>query len=228
MDRTPSGINGLDSLVEGGFPKGRNIFLSGSAGSGKTILSSQFLYNGAYKYHEKGLYVSFEEPITDIIEDVSRFGWDIQKMIDQDKLKFIYFPILKQDFDENVFDLLSTLVKEVKDNKYDRLVIDSLPAFGMAYSDFNKMRQELFLFLHELRKLGCTTFVITEKPSGAIGLTRFGIEDFLAQGLIILHLGHTYRGIEVRKIRGTSHSTNVHRMRIGDEGIVVYPGDHPY
>jgi circadian clock protein KaiC len=228
MDRTPSGITGLDSLIEGGFPKGRNFFLSGSAGSGKTIFSCQFLYNGAYKYQEKGLYVSFEEPIDDIIFDVSRFGWDIQKMIDHDKLKFIYSPILKKDFEENVFDLLSTLVKQIKDNGYQRLVIDSLPAFGMAFDDYNKMRKELFLLLHEIRKLQCTTIVITEKPSGEIGLTHFGVEDFLAQGLIMLHLGHTYRGIEVRKLRGTNHSTDVHRMRVGEEGIVVYPGDHPY
>lgn len=228
MDRTPSGISGLDSLIEGGFPKGRNCFLSGSAGSGKTILSCQFLCNGAYKYQEKGLYVSFEEPIDDIMSDASRFDWNINKMIEEDKLKFIYFPMLKKDFEENVFDLLSTLVKQIKDNKYQRLVIDSLPAFGMAFDDYNKMRKELFFLLHEIRKLQCTTIVITEKPSGEIGLTHFGVEDFLAQGLIMLHLGHTYRGIEVRKLRGTNHSTDVHRMRICDEGIVVYPGDHPY
>ena len=70
--------------------------------------------------------------------------------------------------------------------------------------------------------------IITEKPSGEIGLTRFGIEDFLAQGLVMLYVSHTYRGLEVRKMRGTCHSTDIHRMRISEDGIVVYPGDHPY
>jgi circadian clock protein KaiC len=228
MNRTPSGISGLDSIIEGGFPKGRNVVLSGSAGSGKTIFSSQFLYAGAYKYNEKGLYVSFEEPVDDIILDLKKFNWEFANLIEEERLKFFYFPILKDAFEENVYELLTNLLQIIKDNNYQRLVLDSLPAFGMAFTDYNKMRKELFFLLHEVRKLNCTTVMITEKPSNEMGYTHFGIEDFVAQGLILLHLGHTYRGIEVRKLRGTSHSTDVHRMRIGEDGIIVYPGDHPY
>jgi len=228
IERTATGISGLDALIEGGLPKGRNYFISGSAGSGKTILCSQFLYNGMHKFSEKGLYVSFEEPTEDILTDVGRFGWKIEPYLSDNSLKFIYMPMLTSDYDENVFNLLSTIVSEVKTHKYQRLVLDSLPALGMLYKDYNKLRKDMYIMLHEIRKMGCTTLIITEKPSGEIGLTRFGIEDFLAQGLVMLYVSHTYRGLEVRKMRGTCHSTDIHRMRISEDGIVVYPGDHPY
>ncbi len=228
IERAASGISGLDALIEGGLPKGRNYFVSGSAGSGKTILSSQFLYNGIHKFSEKGLYVSFEEPIEDILQDLGRFDWKIEPYLTDDSLKYIYLPMLKMDYEENIYSMLTTIVNEVKANKFQRLVIDSLPALGMVYKDQNKLRKDLYLMLHEIRKMGCTTIIVTEKPSGDIGLTRFGIEDFLSQGLIMLYASHTYRGLEIRKMRGTSHSTDVHRMRIAEQGIIVYPGDHPY
>lgn len=227
-NRVPTGISGLDSLIEGGVIAARTYFITGSAGSGKTILSSQFLYNGANRFGEKGLYVSFEEPVEDILSDLKRFDWELEKVIENGLLKYLYFPVLKDGFEENAFDLLTTILREVKDNGYKRLVIDSLPAFGMAFSDFNRLRKELFFLLHEIKKMGCTAFIITEKPSGDIGLTRFGVEDFLSQGLMVMHLGRTFRGIEVRKMRGTAHSNDIHRFRINENGITVFPGDHPF
>ncbi|MEK6557044.1 MAG: ATPase domain-containing protein [Candidatus Margulisiibacteriota bacterium] len=228
IERIPTGINGLDALVEGGLPKGRNYFVSGSAGSGKTILCSQILYNGMHKFSEKGLYVSFEEPTEDMIEDIGRFDWKVAPYLADESIKYLYLPLLKSEYDDNVFQLLTAIIGQVKQNGYQRLVLDSLPALGLLYKDYNALRKELFYLLHEVRKMGCTTFIITEKPSGEMGLTRFGVEDFLAQGLIVLHVGHTYRGLEIRKMRGTSHSTDIHRMRIAESGITVYPGDHPY
>jgi len=229
IERVPTGISGLDSLIEGGLPSGRNYILSGSAGSGKTILSSQFLYNGAYKFSEKGLYVSFEEPVEDIIEDLSRFEWKkLDELLEKKDLNYIYLPMLKSEYEENIFNMLTTVVSEVKERGYKRLVLDSLPALGMFYKDANRLRKDMYLMLHEIKKAGCTTLIITEKSSGDIGLTRFGIEDFLGHGLIILSISHSYRGIEVRKMRGTNHSTDINRMRISESGITVYPGDHPY
>ena len=227
-ERLPSGIGGLDAIIEGGFPRGRNYFISGSAGSGKTILSCQMLYNGIHKFNEKGLYVSFEEPVADILTDISRFGWNVNDYCTDNSLKFLDLPMIKADYDDNVFQLLSTIINEIRTHGYQRLVLDSLPALGMAYKDYNQLRKDLFLMLHEIRKLGCTTFIITEKSQSDLGHTRFGIEDFLAQGLVILYLSHTYRGLEVRKMRGTSHSTDIHRMRINETGISIFPGDHPY
>lgn len=227
-ERAATGISGLDSLLEGGFPVQRSYMISGSAGSGKTILCSQILYNGVYKFSEKGLYVSFEEPVDDILDDLKRFDWKMEPYLADDSLKYLHLPMLKTEYEDNVFQLLTVIMKEVKDNGYKRLVLDSLPALGLVYKDYNLMRKELYLMLHEIRKTGCTTFIITEKASTDIGHTRFGVEDFLAHGLVLLHASHTYRGIEIRKMRGTAHSTDVNRMRIGESGISVYPGDHPY
>ena len=57
---------------------------------------------------------------------------------------------------------------------------------------------------------------------------RLGIEQFVAQGLVVLHSAQTYRAIEVRKMRGTKHDTNIHRLRFTDRGLVVSPGEHPF
>src|SRR4030043_1570879 len=59
--KSPVGIVELDEVLGGGFPVRGLILLTGNAGSGKTILSTQFLYNGAVKNGEKGAYVSFAE-----------------------------------------------------------------------------------------------------------------------------------------------------------------------
>jgi circadian clock protein KaiC len=228
MDRVPTGIGGLDAIVEGGLPRNRIYTVSGTAGSGKTILCSQYLYNGAHKFSEKGLYVSFEETSEDILENLGRFDWDLDFLVKDKSLEFLYLPLNNEAFHDNMSSILGIIIEAIKKNGYKRLVLDSLPALGLGYENDHSLRKDLYLLLAELRKLECTTLLITEKASGEIGLTRYGIEDFLSHGLIMMHLTHTYRGLEVRKCRGTSHSTDINRMRISDSGISVYSGDHPY
>lgn len=227
FERVATGISGLDAIIEGGLPKGRTYVVTGHAGSGKTILATQFLYNGIYKFSEKGLYVSFEESSNDISDNLSRFNWNLDPYLKDDSFKLLCMPFFQPETDSKKR-FLKIITEEIKKNNYTRLVLDSLPAIELLYQDSNNLRKELFEMFQEIRELGCTTIIISEKTSGTIGLTHFGIEDFLSHGLIVMHLSHTYRGIEVRKMRGTSHNTDIHRLKISDNGITVYAGDHPY
>ena len=83
MERTKTGIPGLDELLFGGIPKGSNVLIAGGAGTGKTILATQFLYNGALKYGEPGVFVTLEGNVRDIAWNMESFQWDIKALQDQ-------------------------------------------------------------------------------------------------------------------------------------------------
>src|SRR6266516_3089816 len=81
VDRTPTGIPGLDEILTGGFPRGRVILLVGGPGTGKTILTSQFLMNGIKMYGENGAFVSLDE--------TKLFGWKFEDLEKGKKFAFI-------------------------------------------------------------------------------------------------------------------------------------------
>jgi len=78
--RVPSRIDGLDTLIEGGFPRGDVILVAGGSGSGKTILSTQFIYSGATQHGEKGVYATFEEDSKTLKRNMLKFGFNIEKL----------------------------------------------------------------------------------------------------------------------------------------------------
>jgi circadian clock protein KaiC len=79
-------IEGFDDISHGGLPIGRTTLVSGTSGTGKTLLAVQFLYNGISNFDEAGVFVTFEESPTDIIKNASSFAWDLQKLINEGKL----------------------------------------------------------------------------------------------------------------------------------------------
>jgi len=85
-------IEGFDEISHGGIPVGRTTLVSGTSGTGKTLLAIQFLYNGIQQFDEPGVFVTFEESPADIIINAYSFGWDLQALIEQGKL-FILMPL---------------------------------------------------------------------------------------------------------------------------------------
>ena len=95
MERTATGIKGFDNLIEGGIPEARSVLVSGACGTGKTIFCMQFLYNGAMKYKEPGIYVTLDERPDLIRQDMLRFGWDLRKIEDENMIQIIDGSIAK-------------------------------------------------------------------------------------------------------------------------------------
>src|SRR5437870_1321354 len=89
IERVHTGIPGLDHVLEGGFPKGARVLLAGGAGCGKTICCGQYLYKGATRYGEPGVYVSTEEPPTEFRANMLRFGWDFKKLEAEKKIGMV-------------------------------------------------------------------------------------------------------------------------------------------
>ena len=121
MERVKTGVVGLDDLIEGGIPKGSVVLIAGSPGTGKTIFGLQFLVEGI-KSGEKALYISFEENRLAIVDQAKQFGWDLDKLEKNGKLKISCFNMPKS----NVVNVNVEMEQVAKAFKPDRVVVDSL------------------------------------------------------------------------------------------------------
>lgn len=228
LERASTGVTGLDDLIEGGLPRGRITLVTGPAGSGKTTLGFQFLQQGIVQNSEPGVYVTLQDEISDLTQDMGRYGWDVRAHMNDHKLSIVRSPVPSEvDAPLTMDTLLDKIHGAVTQINARRLVFDSIAALGLPDDDHVRLRRDVLRLCALLRELGCTTLMTTEMPDSG-SLTTFGVEQFVAQGVIVLHIAHTYRGIEIRKMRGTRHDTNVHRMRITDKGLLVSPGEHPF
>lgn len=227
VERVASGIPGLDKVIEGGFVKGSSNLLAGTTGTGKTIFSCQFLLYGLQK-GENGIYVTLEQSADDILADMGRFGWDVElkKFINAGKF------IMQSEFPSTMKELTANIVSLVKRNGAKRLVLDSISIAAMGWkeaTESSKLRSELFDFIKTMKNLGVTSLLITEIPEDKVkSLSRYGFEEFIADGIILLHYlefaaGGTPRSLVVRKMRRTDHGSDIYPMEITKNGIVVKP-----
>jgi circadian clock protein KaiC len=218
FERIPSGIPGLDKLMEGGFVKGSTILVSGGAGTGKTIFCVQFILEGL-KRGETCMFITLEERPEDIIGDVKRFGWDLEKYISEKKL-FLDFQDPFQ-----MTDITSPLLDKIQQHKIQRVVIDSTAVFELYYKDASEIRKQLFKLLIGLKQIGVTSMLTSELPEEPTSLAKFGVEEFVVDGVIVLHyLGigeKNYGSLQIRKLRRTNHEKDVYPMEISDKGISV-------
>ncbi len=218
FERIPSGIPGLDPLMEGGLVKGSTTLVSGSAGTGKTIFCTQFLLEGLKK-GETCMFITLEEKPDDIINDVKRFGWDLQKYIDDKKL------LLEFQDPFQMTDITSPLLDKIQQHKIQRVVLDSTTIFELYYKDPADIRKQLFKLLTGLKGIGVTSILTSELPEEYKTLGKFGVEEFVVDCVIVLHyLGigeKNYSSLQIRKMRRTNHEKDVFPMEITEKGIVV-------
>ena len=246
MDRVLTGIRGLDEVLKGGLPKGRTILVVGSPGSGKTTFAAQFLVGGA-KAGEPGLYVSLDETPERVKVDLSSFGWDLDSLERGGKLTFIDATPLKRPSHrfvesgtarENPVSFaipeltLPSLVRTIRriaaEEETQRIVIDPITSLMLRYPEQIKRRRALLLFFDALESTGCTCLVTSELRTSELE-RRFQLEEYLSQGVILLHTmiheGSIVRGIQVEKMRGISHDEQLRPYQITETGIEVYPKD---
>ena len=119
------------------------ILVAGSAGTGKTTLGLQYLVNGATKFGENGIYVTFEQMPDQIYRDATNFGWDLRKLEKEKKLKVVCTsPDLLIGGDGE--HLLDETIRQLKPR---RVVIDSLSHLGM-YVEEKNLRKEVYRLLN--------------------------------------------------------------------------------
>ncbi|MBS7645085.1 hypothetical protein KEJ44_03470 [Candidatus Bathyarchaeota archaeon] len=225
--RVRSGFEGLDGVLEGGFPRGSLILLAGEPGTGKTVFSMGFLVRGA-ELGEPGVYAGFAEPRDTLIENLPRhLGVDLAGLEAEGKLKILDFTALRE---EGLSTLLESILGEVEALKAERLVVDSFPALAQAYKEPVEVRIVLNTVLGRIvRGLDCTTIMVEEVPLGEsrIGL---GMEEFVADGVLRLRVGELdgrlFRDLEIFKLRGTRLSERKLAYTL-EKGFKVFPPFKP-
>jgi len=224
MARVKSGIPGLDELLEGGFLESSTVLISGGAGTGKTILSTEFVYKGAKKYDEPGIYITMEEGATNIWWNMKNFKWDVTSLEQENMLKIYKVGMINpQDFAEDFEKEINKIKDMVDDMGAKRIVIDSTTAFGMWMGTTSKIRHSLFRLSEELKDIETTSLLTAEAPEGKNEFSRFGVEEFVTDGVIALYFKPPQRAMFVRKMRGTDHDKKPHPFEITPSGVRVDP-----
>jgi KaiC/GvpD/RAD55 family RecA-like ATPase len=223
-DRIPSGIPGLDEVIEGGFEKNSAVLVSGGGGSGKTIFGIQFLLEGINKFDETGVYISFEENKEKFYKHMMRFGWDLEKLENQGRFVFIRYSPEKMA--EMVEMGGKTIGQELKEINGKRIVIDSLSAYTVLFdkeSDQRRMLVELFAMIEGW---DATTVVIAEENPN-IKEYHSSVMGFMADAIIYLYNiikdNTLVRAMQIAKMRGTKHTSKIFPLLIGERGVNAYP-----
>lgn len=213
-DYAPTGIALLDEILGGGFLRGKTYLVAGETGCGKTIFSMQFLISGALR-GEPGVYIAIDEPTKQLLNGLKKFGWDVSQLISDDKLLFLdmrthFSKIYLRDERKKIEPkyIIESILKAAKKIRAKRLVIDPIAPliYGGKSEDVLYAREFLREMVFALEKVGeLTTVMTSEIPTGSTQLSRFGVEEFLASGIIVLSIQEINGGIErimyIRKAR---------------------------
>jgi KaiC/GvpD/RAD55 family RecA-like ATPase len=237
MDRMKTGIEGLDPIIQGGLPKNSITLVSGPPGGGKSIFCFQFLYEGV-KNKERCLYLTLDKKVEGLLVQAKALGFDFQSAIESNDVKFLYLNVNKKFVYEKMTD-------EILSGEFDRIVLDSItplsempifmksteegsPDVSMVssgdYSEGIKLptrRLHLQFIMNALESSKSTSIVTSELPLGSSLLSRDGISEFLADGVIKLSFDTTMdrRKLSVMKMRNTKHTLKPQDIVINIGGI---------
>ena len=228
-----TGIPGFDLISEGGLPRARATLVAGTAGSAKTVFATHFLASGIVHDDEPGVFVTFEDRVEDIRANMLGFGWDIAGWEKSGKWTFIDAAPDPEEPTSVVgsFDLsalLSRIERAVKKLGAKRISLDSLNALFVQFPNQPILRAELFRITTKLKQLGVTVLFTGERIDEYGEVTRHGIEEFVADNVIILRNlldnERRRRTIEILKLRGAPHQRGEFPFTITSrDGIIVIP-----
>jgi len=236
--RVHTGIPRLDELISGGLPQSSITLVSGTPGSGKTIMCYHYMKEGLNN-GEKCLYLTSDERVKNILKQAGELGFNFQQYVDSGHLKFIYL-----DFDKS--DMYREIENEIKNSGYSRVVLDSItpvsempvwvsngineviPSFDgfkatkkIPAGSIPATRMHVRSILSILNNDNCTALVTSEIPEGSRSLSRDTISEFLVDGIILMDLDTSMdrRKLTVRKMRATKHTLKPQDITIAMGGI---------
>lgn len=242
--RVKTGIPGLDELIKGGFPSERCILVCGGPGTGKTVFCLQYLFNGAVNYGEPGIFVSMEEPLEHLIKEALCFGWDLQRLMEDNLLDVIDVSPVRgisppryeeltligsETFRLGV--LSKAIVSKAQEIGAKRIAVDPLTALNLDIPNRFKQRRATVELFQALMETGATSVVTSEMRHEGL-IRRFQIEEYVSHGVIIFHTirrgAEVINAIQIEKMRETDHDQNLRIYRIEGDGITIYPKERLY
>lgn len=230
LNKCPTGIEGLDEITGGGLPSGRATLICGAAGCGKTMLSIEFLVRGATQFNEPGVFMMFEENASELCANVNSMGFDLAALQAEKKIVLDYVHIERSEIEvtgeydlEGLFIRLGHAIDSVGAK---RVVLDTVEALFAGLPNHALLRAELRRLFRWLKDRGVTAVITGEKGDGA-SITRYGLEEYVADCVIILDQRIreqiSTRRLRILKYRGTAHGMNEYPFLIGAHGFSVLP-----
>jgi circadian clock protein KaiC len=229
LRKAATGISGLDEVTGGGLPMGRPTLVCGPAGCGKTLLAMEFLVRGITEFGEPGVFVSFEETVEELVQNVASMGFDLQQLQDDNLLVMDHVQLAPGDLEETgAWDLSGLFIRlgaAIDEVGAKRVVLDTIETLFGAFENVATLRAELRRLFSWLKERGVTAIVTGERGDGS--LTRYGIEEYVSDCVIVLDHrvnGQTStRRLRVLKYRGSLHGTNEYPFLIDRNGVSVLP-----
>lgn len=229
LQKCATGIPGLDEITHGGLPRGRPTLVCGSAGTGKSLLGMEFLVRGARDFGEPGVYLAFEETAPELAANVASLGFDVARLVEEQKLLIDSVQISRAELQEaGEYDLEGLFIRlgdAIDTVRAKRVVLDTIEVLFGVFQNSVIVRSELSRLFRWLKDRGVTAIVTGERGDGS--LTRFGLEEYVADCVILLD--HriveqvSTRRLRVVKYRGSVHGTNEYPFLIGSTGFSVLP-----
>ncbi|SIR32098.1 KaiC domain protein, AF_0351 family [Haladaptatus litoreus] len=226
MPRTDIGIDGLDSMIQGGVPERTLMVAIGNAGTGKTTFGLQFL-DHALSRGESAVYVTLEESHERIVNSATEKGWPYDEYVEDDLLAIVDLDPIEMA--NSLSSIQSELPGLVRDFGATRLVLDSVSLLEMMYEAQSSRRNEIYDFTRSLKEAGVTTMLTSEASDENPYASRHGIIEYLTDAVFVLQyvrstddFRETRLAVEIQKIRDANHSREIKPYDITEEGISVY------
>lgn len=227
--KSPTGINGLDEITEGGLPKDRPTLICGGTGCGKTLLSIEFIVRGVLLYNEPGVIMVFEEKAEELAINVGSLGFDLRRLQQENLVKVDYVHIDRSEIEETgEYDLDGLFIRlgyAIDSIGAKRVMLDTIENLFAGLQNEAIIRAELRRLFTWLKSKNVTAVITAEKGEGF--LTRHGLEEYVSDCVILLDNRVTNqiatRLLRVVKYRGSLHGTNEYPFLIDEDGISVLP-----
>ncbi|WP_158797492.1 circadian clock protein KaiC [Pedobacter sp. L105] len=229
LQKSPTGISGLDEITRGGLPLGRPTLICGSAGCGKTLMSIEYIMRGALEFNEPGVFMAFEEKAEELALNVASLGFDLEQLIKDQLVRVDHVHIERSEIEETgEYDLDGLFIRlgyAIDSIGAKRVVLDTIENLFSGLSNENILRSELRRLFQWLKEKGVTAIITGER--GESSLTRQGLEEYVSDCVILLDHRITNqistRLLRIVKYRGSMHGTNEYPFLIDEEGISVLP-----
>lgn len=243
IERCPTGINGFDSLISGGFPRGRTILLSGGCGTGKTAFGVEFIYNGAVKYNEPGIFIALEQNPLFLKADMYGFGYDLERVEREGGVRIIDASLSRRGSDafikskksstelplitlpENFkIDDVNRRIKEIANQiNAKRVVIDSISSIGDIIKGGSEVRDTVLEMNYSLQDAELTSIIISDTIDEGSVIPEQAVEEYVADGVVTLRTNEALntRTLRIKKMRGTKHTLKPMVFELTPNGIKV-------
>lgn len=243
MKICPTGIKDLDVVLNGGFPEGACVLLAGTSGTGKTNLGLEYLLRGAKEFNEHGVYVTLTEPLFKVLRNIEGFDYYDREAVMSGAVTILDLRVLSekslQVYSEKTGlktemrilrepeTLLNFIYSTIREVNAKRFVLDSVTAICQVLKEQNNIRDFIFKLGSALAGVGCTTILTSEIPPNDYVYSRFGVEEFIADGVVMLEQfarkGTLLRTLQVVKMRGVDHKRVKQLLMITRQGIKLTP-----